>query len=186
MGYYGECLTFRILSKIKKGKVLTNLVIPNGDKCTEIDLLLLHPTGIFVVESKNYSGNIYGDEDSRNWVKSYDDGKSYKFYNPIWQNNMHIRCLNALLKDKYYGNFYNIIAFSKRCEIKEVNHSKEVFVVNRYKLKKTIKKLIRKNKNVLNQKEIEELFHFLIKYRELNYENNSLHYEFKYQGILKK
>ena len=55
-GYYGEYLVFFELYKkmAGNGKILMNLNIPteNGGT-TEIDLLLIHETGIYVFEIKN-------------------------------------------------------------------------------------------------------------------------------------
>lgn len=69
---------------------------------------------IFVVESKNYSGWIFGNEKS--------------FYNPIMQNKTHIKWLK-----KQVGNnipVYSVIAFSERCKLKDITvESKDVKVI---------------------------------------------------------
>ena len=50
---------------------MANLYIPKGDGTTiEIDLLLVDTTSIYVIESKNSSGWIFGDEKSKNWVSA--------------------------------------------------------------------------------------------------------------------
>ena len=63
-GNYGEFLTFSYLEKLDGyHKLLTNLYIPKQDgSTTEIDLIMISETGIYVFESKNYSGWIFGDE----------------------------------------------------------------------------------------------------------------------------
>lgn len=63
-----------------------NCYIPNrsGDKI-EIDMIMLCQKGIYVIENKNYSGWIFGDEKSKNWCETL-KGKKYFFYNPIKQN----------------------------------------------------------------------------------------------------
>lgn len=99
-GKYGEYLSFNILEKIKgEHRILTNVYLPkeNGET-TEIDLIYLHETGIYVLESKNYSGWIFGDEKSKYWMQTLKNGQKEKFYNPIKQNNTHIKYLIKLLK----------------------------------------------------------------------------------------
>jgi hypothetical protein len=50
---------------------MTNLYIPKKDgSTTEIDLIMLSQTGVYVFESKNYSGWIFGDEKSKNWMQT--------------------------------------------------------------------------------------------------------------------
>ena len=51
-------------------RILRNVYIPkrNGE-FSEIDVLLLHETGVYVFESKNLSGSIYGDADKPHWLR---------------------------------------------------------------------------------------------------------------------
>ena len=68
----GEFLIFYALENMDRPiKILANLYIPKGDGTTiEIDLLLVDTTSIYVIESKNSSGWIFGDEKSKNWVSA--------------------------------------------------------------------------------------------------------------------
>ena len=67
VGKRGETLTERELKLVKlfgrKGRTLRNVYIPkdNGET-SEIDVVYITQKGIFVFESKNYSGWIFGDE----------------------------------------------------------------------------------------------------------------------------
>lgn len=56
-----------------------NCYVPNrsGDKI-EIDMIMLCQKGIYVIENKNYSGWIFGDEKSKNWCEIL-KGKKYFF-----------------------------------------------------------------------------------------------------------
>lgn len=71
-GYYGESLTYNKLEKLNGyHKLMTNLYIPKTDgSTTEIDLILISETGIYVFESKYYRGWIFGSEIRRNWTQS--------------------------------------------------------------------------------------------------------------------
>ena len=83
-GNYGEYLTFSYLEKLKDyHKLMTNLYIPKEDgTTTEIDLIMLSETGIYVLESKNYSGWIFGDERQKYWTQTFPRGQKYRFLIP--------------------------------------------------------------------------------------------------------
>ena len=99
-GNYGEFLTYFSLEKMEGNhKLLTNLYVPKEDgSTTEIDLLLIYESGIFVFESKNYSGWTYGNEKYQKWTKIFPNKKKYQFFNPIGQNNGHISALKNIMK----------------------------------------------------------------------------------------
>lgn len=127
IGKYGEALTEHKLNLLnlfgRKGKVLRNVYIPkeNGET-TEIDLIYVTQKGLFVIESKNCSGWIFGDNRSRYWTSCFPNGEHYRLYSPIKQNNSHIKWLGKYLA--YYTSFpipfYSFIVFSDRCELKKV------------------------------------------------------------------
>lgn len=96
-GSYGEFLSYKKLSTLPGyHKVLFNIYLPNGKgQTTEIDVIFLHETGVYVIESKNYSGWIFGNEKDMNWMQTFPNGKKYPFYNPIKQNAGHIRALQV-------------------------------------------------------------------------------------------
>lgn len=75
------------------------MTLPDGEgSTTQIDHLLLSPYGLFVIETKNYKGWIFGGERQKTWTqKLYKN--SYKFQNPIHQNYKHIKVLEQLLAD---------------------------------------------------------------------------------------
>ena len=98
MGRRGEKLTERELKLVRflerDGKILRNVYIPkeNGET-SEIDVLYITQKGIFVIESKNYSGWVFGSEKNYQWTVSLSNGIKNKLYNPIKQNQTHIKSL---------------------------------------------------------------------------------------------
>lgn len=108
--------------------VFHNLYIPWQGRCSEIDLLMLHEKGIFVFESKNYSGWIFGNETDLNWTQSFSNGEKYYFYNPIRQNFNHIKALAAFLKISP-DDFYSCIVFSERCSLRSVPWTSDEYVI---------------------------------------------------------
>lgn len=142
-GLYGEYKTFTALRKLPGHKViLTNLYIPRrSGSTTEIDLVMINETGIYVFESKNFNGWIYGDETKKNWTQTFSNQRKFKFFNPIWQNNVHMNALKEVL-DLHMTDFYkSYIVFSERCTLKKLYvESANVSVLKRNKLLLHIKK----------------------------------------------
>lgn len=103
VGKRGEKLTERELKWVRlfgrKGKILRNVYIPkdNGET-SEIDVVYITQKGIFVIESKNFSGWIFGDDKSAYWTASLPNGKKNRFYSPVKQNETHMRWLEMAWK----------------------------------------------------------------------------------------
>ena len=96
---------------------LNNITLPlaNGGS-TQIDHVIVSIYGIFVIETKNYKGWIFGNEKQRQWTQVI-MGRKYKFQNPLRQNYLHIKTLADLLElDLSY--FHSMIAFIGECELK--------------------------------------------------------------------
>lgn len=160
LGAYGEMLICNELNKIKDGRVLNNIYLYSVDgKSTEIDLLFIHPTGIYVIESKNFSGYIKGDIKYNQWLQILGRNK-YKFANPINQNQKHIDYINNILEHKYDKNTYNIVVFSEKCTIGKINYNREeARVLKRENLIKVIKRIIEKTEPCMAIEQVEYLYH---------------------------
>ena len=96
---------------------LNNITLPltNGGS-TQIDHVIVSVYGIFVIETKNYKGWIFGNEKQRQWTQVV-MGRKYKFQNPLRQNYLHIKTLSDLL-DLEMSYFHSMIAFIGECELK--------------------------------------------------------------------
>ena len=71
--------------------VINNLTLEHDGKSSQIDHIVINPRGIFVLETKNYSGQIYGNENQQEWTQVLSYGKvKNKLYNPLKQNATHI------------------------------------------------------------------------------------------------
>ena len=78
LGQFGEFSTeYALTNNNLDGElvVLKNIYVPYRDKTSEIDLLMIHEKGIFVFESKNYNGWIYGKGWEKNWTQLFPLGK---------------------------------------------------------------------------------------------------------------
>ena len=97
---------------------LNGITLPrdNGGS-TQIDHIIVSVYGIFVIETKNYKGWIYGSEKQKQWTQAFPNGSKFKFQNPLRQNYLHIKTLADLLglELRY---FHSMIAFIGECELK--------------------------------------------------------------------
>ncbi len=125
-GAHGEYLIFTRLRDYEKsgGRFLFNLYLPtpNGG-VTEVDVVLIHPRGIFVFESKNFSGWVFGNEQHEYWTQTLPSGRGFgshkeRFFNPIRQNASHVSHLKRLCS--LSGQVWSIVVFSDSCELKDV------------------------------------------------------------------
>lgn len=177
-GNFGEFLTFRKLEKLQGNhKILTNIYVPKSDgSTTELDLVLINQTGIYVFESKNYSGWIFGDEKNKNWTQSLKGGKKIKFLNPIWQNKGHISALSNLVKDIGSQYIYSYIVFSERCELKKVSvAAQDVKVVKRDQLLPVLRKDIESRSQVISEDLVSSIFDHLQKLSKVDDETKAKH-----------
>lgn len=179
-GRYGEYLIYKNLQHREgpDGKFLFNAYIPTGEgNTTEIDVMFLCRKGIFVFESKNYSGWIFGKESQQNWTQTLPKGrKSHKehFYNPIRQNAGHINNLKRFANET--ARFYSVIAFSDRCTIKAMEvHSQNVFVLHRREVENPIAAVYEYCEDIMTQDELEALYATLYPFTQASEEVKSNH-----------
>ena len=120
-GIAGESIIQLLLNNPQLGyrKIMKNIYVPYGNQTTEIDVLMIHETGIYVIESKNYSGWIFGSENQQQWTQMLNSYTKKRFYNPIWQNRTHIRALSNYTNINK-SKIKSYIVFSDRCELKAI------------------------------------------------------------------
>lgn len=166
-GIYGEYLTYEYLYKSPGySKTLCNLYIERANSyISEIDLVFIHETGIYVIESKNYSGWIYGRDKDQYWTQVLKNGEKFRFYNPIKQNATHLDAVLEVLyalTDKF---LFNIVVFSERCELKSVTYDNlNTSVINRDVLPLFMRYENLNSPKHLSKKEIDLLYDMLKPY----------------------
>ena len=110
-GDIGELKVIETLKQIKDEQYLINNLILLGDNniSHQMDHILIRHNGVFVIETKNYYGEISGQIDEPMWtryIKIRGRNQPKKFINPLKQNNAHIRYLKKVLgKDIPFINF---------------------------------------------------------------------------------
>ena len=110
LGAIGEEQVETLLRRcmIEGDKLLSNVRLPNWEE-GDIDHILLSTRGFFVIETKNWAGDIYGDETSEQWKLVFSDGTTEKRFSPFKQNNGHIYALKQFCNLRVW--FENIIVF---------------------------------------------------------------------------
>ncbi|MBK1874962.1 NERD domain-containing protein [Marinobacter sp. 1-3A] len=76
--------------------LIKNVTLPTEDGTTQIDHVLVSEFGVFVVETKNMKGWIFGSPHQRSWTQKI-FRSNHKFQNPLHQNYKHVKTLQALL-----------------------------------------------------------------------------------------
>ncbi len=120
-GAKGELRVARQLRKLKdeQYKVFNDVLIRTGTRSSQIDHIVVSIYGIYVIETKNYSGWIHGNENSEYWTQSIYNEKA-KFRNPIKQNWAHIYALKEVLSDFQQVRYYPIVVFAGSGELKNI------------------------------------------------------------------
>ena len=123
IGKDGERDVSYILSSLPQEYLVANDVIipdqitdPNKRYTTQIDHVVVSPFGVFVIETKNYSGWIFGDEKSKKWKQTFKTTEAQYLYNPIKQNWGHAYALAERL-NLNIRVFKPIVVFSNDCEL---------------------------------------------------------------------
>ena len=99
-GFAGEMLV-HISAKIHLNKdkyhVLRNVTLPTADGTTQIDHIIVSEYGVFVIETKNMKGWIFGGASQRQWTQKIFKYTN-KFQNPLHQNYKHAETLKSILE----------------------------------------------------------------------------------------
>jgi len=88
-----------------------NVTLPTLYGTTQIDHIFVSRYGIFVVETKNMKGWIFGGEKQARWTQKIYK-KSFKFQNPLRQNYKHVKALEAALDVPSWEAIHSVIVFA--------------------------------------------------------------------------
>jgi hypothetical protein len=129
-GYIGEMIVNNQLKKLDPNNyiLLKDALLTKKDgKTTQVDHIVVSIFGLFVIETKNYQGWIFGSEKSQYWTQVIYKRKE-KFFNPIKQNKGHVNAIRDLIEEPSIP-INSIIAFSNSCKLKlEPTETKVVYM----------------------------------------------------------
>ncbi|WP_440999807.1 NERD domain-containing protein [Fodinibius sp. SL11] len=118
-GWFGEKKTTFYLWLSLNSKVYRrfhDVIIKSKNGTTQIDHLLVSPYGLFIVETKNRKGWIFGFEDQQRWTQSL-YGDNYSFQNPIRQTFRQKKILSEFLGVNE-SIIHTVIYFVGNCKFK--------------------------------------------------------------------
>lgn len=76
--------------------LIKDVTLQTDEGTTQIDHIIVSRYGVFVIETKNMKGWIFGSANQKTWTqKIYKH--THKFQNPLHQNYKHVKTLEALL-----------------------------------------------------------------------------------------
>lgn len=99
-GFIGEAMV-NLAAKLSLNKddyhLIKNVTLPTEDGTTQIDHVIVSRFGLFVVETKNMKGWIFGSANQKSWTQKIFKHTS-KFQNPLHQNYKHLHTLKSALE----------------------------------------------------------------------------------------
>jgi len=100
LGEFAVAAHVKLYLKDPQYILLNDLTLPDGTGATtQIDHLLLSPYGIFVIETKNYKGWIFGNERQKPGPR--------KSINTVI--NFRIRFIKTISTSKYWSSYWQIL-----------------------------------------------------------------------------
>ena len=120
-GWLGELqvnLAARFMLDKSVYTLIRDVTIPAGDGTTQIDHVIVSVYGVFVVETKNLKGWIFGSDTQKQWTQCI-FGKKFSFQNPLLQNYRHTKCLSEYL-GMDHTLLHSVVWFISNCEFKTV------------------------------------------------------------------
>ncbi|MCL2300133.1 MAG: NERD domain-containing protein [Firmicutes bacterium] len=172
-GMGGEFLAYMELTGLPAPRrILRNILLAKSPaqasgevEDTEIDLLIIHTSGIYVLEIKDYAGWIFGSSKDKYWTHSVLNHRGevvrYQPYNPLRQNFCHMQALRQALS--FFGTvpLHPIVAFGDQCEFKKLNLWTNDVVVHLRDLPKTVARIAKAQGNSLSADDVETLYGYL-------------------------
>ena len=135
-GKRGEMRVFSILSQLPdEYTTLNDLVFRTEKGTTQIDHVVVSRYGVFAIETKNYRGEIYGDDSRQEWTqmivtkvtyakkwwKTYTYVTKNHFYNPVKQSLGHAFRIKELLSTFPHVKIVPIVAFAGDAILGNIN-----------------------------------------------------------------
>ncbi len=155
------------------------MIVPNQQGTSQIDHVVVSPFGIFVIETKNYTGFVSGAENGENWKEAFRTTGGNTFRNPIKQNWGHIYALSEYLNyDKRV--FRPIIVFSDEATLR-VETSTPVIYMSQLK-----DRMLSYNQEIIPLEQIEPIYNRISKANLVGTEIGDKHTESVRETVAKK
>ena len=175
-GKRGEYLLYKELKDFEKtgARFLFNTYLPQSSgQTTEIDVMMIHSTGVFVFENKNYAGWIFGSPDDTTWLQRFQKSngatiQEERFFNPIKQNDVHVRALQRAVPGDL--PIYSVIVFGNRCELKNLSESitEHYTLCRTYSVQSNVSRIGVIEGRTMKQEQVEQIYNVLFPYSQVS------------------
>ena len=130
-GDWTESKVAKQLAKLPKDEyiVLNDLMLPTSYGTTQIDHVVLSLYGVYVIETKNYTGTLIGNEKSEQWEQNI-NGFMYKTANALRQNKAHISAVRSHASVQANVPIHNIVVFANATKFDIFHEEGEVIYIN--------------------------------------------------------
>ena len=178
-GKRGENRVHDILMRLPDDyTILDDVVLRTNRGTTQIDHVVVSKYGLFVVETKNYRGEIYGDDNRKEWTqiivtdvtyakkwwKTYTYVTKNNFYNPVKQSLAHLFAIRKIFSKWSSLQVIPIIVFTGSAKLKDVKSRYDVVydddlvdTILRYKTKYLQEDEVQKVVDVILHNNVREL-----------------------------
>ncbi len=135
---------------------LDNYFKSKNGRFVQVDIIAVNRKGVFIFESKDYNGWIFGNGKQQMWTETFYKDK-FRFYNPIRQNYGHIQCIKEWLSKKGV-KFYSIVVFGGGAKLKNISYiPQSTFIVTTHRLTEMLSDIMKKEPDSLSASEIIEV-----------------------------
>ena len=144
-GRRGEAKVNNIISQLPQGyHMLNDVILKTRNGTTQIDHIVVSKYGVFTIETKNYRGDIYGDDNRdkwtqiivtdvtymKKWYKTYTYVTKNHLYNPVKQSIGHANVIRRTLSEWRNLKVVPIVAFSGRANLSNVRTNNHVVYID--------------------------------------------------------
>lgn len=172
-GDYGEYLLSSVMKSLpSEFHVMDNVLLQTKKGSTQLDHVIVSPYGIFIIETKNHKGMIFGDCYGQVWTQVLPSRGRFTFYNPVFQNQGHIQNLANQIKIpiKYFAGI--IVFTNDNANLDNVNCQFCIRVTDLYMY------LTTQFNPCMTTKQVEDVIKRIDKVDTSSYLNNRKHVEY--------
>ena len=148
-------------------RVINNMLINYNGSTTQVDHIVVSEYGIFVIETKNYKGWIYGSPNGEYWTQNL-YGNKYQLHNPLLQNRTHLNALKKAL-DLNPQWLIPLIVFSRKATIKSDLGNSVIY------MSQLRSKILSYNIPILTTAEVQDIYEMLLSMNIDSRENRKRH-----------
>ncbi len=99
-GARGEGRAADVLARLfdDQHSLFNDLTIRHGMRTAQVDHLVIGPTGVWVIETKNWHGRVEGDAEAETWTQTRPNQPKLRLGSPVRQNRRHVAVLKRWLE----------------------------------------------------------------------------------------